>query len=96
MSEPEETGAVQVVRVALVLGQLAAVGWMMLPHHKRRLILMQLAEVSRKLLGSMARRSGHMSMGTELKTGREEYTLTSAISLSRDQMAAVYERLRGN
>ena len=95
MSEPEGPG-VQAVKVALVLGQLAAVGWMMLPAHRRRLILMRLAAASRGLLSSLARRAGHMSMGTELKTGVEEYKLTSAISLSRDQMAAVYERLRGN
>ena len=95
MNEQDGT-AVQTVRVVLVLGQLAAVGWMMLPAHRRRLILMQLAEASRLLLSGLARRAGHMSMGTELRTGQQEYRLTSAISLSRDQMAAVYERLRGN
>ena len=95
MNEPDGTGATA-ARVVLVLGQLAAVGWMMLPAHRRRLILMRLAAASRGLLSSLARRAGHISMGTELKTGREEYRLTSAISLSRDQMAAIYERLRGN
>ena len=95
MSEPEGTAA-QAVKVALVLGQLAAVGWMMLPAHRRRLIVMRLVEGSRRLLAGLASRSGHMSMGTELRTGQQEYRLTSAISLSRDQMAVIYERVRGN
>ena len=92
MEERDRTG----VRVVLVLVQLAVVGWMILPGHRRRLILMRLAEVSRLLLSSLARRSGHVCMGTELRTGVEEYRLTSAISLTRDQMAVIYERLRGN
>jgi len=92
VEERDRTG----VRVVLVLVQLAVVGWMILPGHRRRLILMRLAEVSRLLLSSLARRSGHVSMGTELRTGVEEYRLTSAISLTRDHMAVIYERLRGN
>ena len=95
MNEPDGT-AVQAVKVLLVLGQLAAVGWMMTPAHKRRYILMHLVEGSRRLLSGLARRSGHISMGTELRTGQQEYRLTSAISLSRDQMAVIYERLRTN
>ena len=83
-------------KLLMVLVQLVVVAWFLIPSHRRRYILMRLVEGSRRLLDKLALRSGHMSMGTELKTGQQEYQLTSAISLSRDQMAAVYERLRSN
>ena len=79
-----------------MLGQLAVVAWMMTPEHKRQLILMRAAELARRSLDAAARRAGRGCMGTELATGHREYTAPLTLSLTRDYMAGVYQRLRGN
>ena len=55
---------------------------------------MRLAEGSRRLLTSLARRAGHTSMGIELGTGTEQYYLPYLLSTLRDKAQAEYDRAR--
>lgn len=84
------------VKLAIVLTQLAVLAWYLIPQHRRQLLLMRLAAASGESLGRAARGLGRVSMGTELRTGRREYTLPLAASMARDRMAAAYEKLRSS
>ena len=55
---------------------------------------MKAAEFSRRTLGWLARQSGHSSMGTELRTGKQQYEVPYVLSRMRDKMADYYERAR--
>lgn len=57
---------------------------------------MRLAAASRQLLSWSARRVGHISMGTELATGHQQYTIPYQLSLLRDKMNKIYEQERGS
>lgn len=56
---------------------------------------MRLAAASGRLLSSTARRAGHISMGTELRTGMKEYSLPYALSKMRDKMTELYRKESG-
>jgi hypothetical protein len=56
---------------------------------------MRLAEASRRLLTSLARRAGRTSMGIELAVGTQQYELPYLLSRLRDRAVEVYERERG-
>ena len=55
---------------------------------------MQVAAASRQLLSSAARRAGHFSMGTELRTGQQKYSLPYQLSLMRDKAKAAYDKAK--
>ena len=55
---------------------------------------MRLAAESRKLLTQLARKAGHISMGTELRTGTQEYWIPLLLSRARDKAAQAYDRSR--
>ena len=55
---------------------------------------MRVAEGSRRLLTSLARRAGHTSMGIELAAGTEQYHLPYLLSTLRDKAQAAYDRDR--
>jgi hypothetical protein len=55
---------------------------------------MRLAAASGRLLSSLSRRAGAMSMRTELRTGIQEYTLPYLLSRLRDRASSIYERSR--
>ena len=100
MSDSSEAARLEVqearVKLVMVLVQLAVLAWFLIPPHSRRLFLMRLVEASGRLLSRAAQGSGRASMGTELRTGQEEYTVPLLISLARDQVTELYERIRGN
>ena len=56
--------------------------------------IMKLAEASRRLLASAARRAGHISMGIELAAGRQEYTVPLILSRLRDKASEAYDKAR--
>jgi hypothetical protein len=94
MDEDEVTA--QKIKLAIILIQVTVLGYLMVPADTRKRLVMRLAAVSRRLLDGAARRSGRACMATELATGRQEYTAPLAMSLARDRMAAVYERMRSS
>jgi hypothetical protein len=55
---------------------------------------MRAAAASRRLLTSLARRAGHTSMGIELQTGSEQYSLPLFLSRLRDKASELYDRDR--
>ena len=55
---------------------------------------MRLAEGSRRLLTSLARRAGHTSMGIELAAGTEQYHLPYLLSTMRDKAQSAYDKDR--
>lgn len=57
---------------------------------------MRLAEASRRLLTSLARRAGHTSMGIELQTGSRQYAVPLLLSRLRDRATEMYDRERGH
>ena len=57
---------------------------------------MRLAEASRRLLDFMARHAGHNSMGIELATGTEAYSLPYLLSQLRDRAAQTYHEESDN
>lgn len=59
-----------------------------------RTLRMRAAEVSRRLLTSASRLAGHTSMGIELKTGRQEYSLPYALSKMRDRAKKAYDKAK--
>jgi hypothetical protein len=56
---------------------------------------MKFANKSSRILGVLARRLGHSSMGTELRTGQQQYTVPYLLSRMRDKMTEYYEKARG-
>ena len=55
-----------------------------------RTLRMRLALLSSRLLAFLARKAGHASMGIELQTGRQKYSLPFALSRLRDKANHVY------
>lgn len=83
------------VKLAMVLIQLAVLGWFLIPPHTRKLAGMRLAAASRRHLTWLARRAGHTSMGIELATGADrQYRLPYLLSQMRDKAQAAYDRAR--
>lgn len=68
--------------------------WSMVPEHRRQLLKMSIAARAERVTGAAARRAGAASMGAELATGQQNYSLAYALSLARDDLAKVYERVR--
>lgn len=69
--------------------------WMLLvPEHRRRLLLMRLTATVKQAAGRAAFRTGHQAMGLELSVSVENYDLPYWLSRLRDRAAAVYDRLR--
>lgn len=59
-----------------------------------RTLRMRVAAESRRHLTWLARRAGHISMGTELRTGSEQYSLPMWLSRLRDKAGEAYDRER--
>lgn len=58
-----------------------------------KIVQMRTAMIIRDLTGMAARRTGRTSMGVELRTGHEEYSIPYFLSKLRDRAKAWYERL---
>ena len=86
----------EIIKLVMVIIQLAVLGWFMIPDSVKKLWLMRSAEASRKLLSSLALRSGRACMGTELTTGQQEYTVPLILSRMRDKAMAIYEKIRSS
>src|SRR5580700_7559367 len=92
-----ETAAARVemaIRVAYALLCLLFLLWMMIPEHRRRLMMMRLAETARKAAGQAAYRAGHLAMGHEISGRGESYSVPLALSLVRDRAALAVNRMR--
>ena len=82
--------------VILVFGLITLILYMSLMKPDfRKTLRMRAARTTRSLAEASAQRLGHSSMGAELATGREEYTLAYLASLIRDWAADQYEKGRG-
>lgn len=57
-----------------------------------RTLKMRLAAGSSRLLSFLSRRAGHTSMGIELATGQQQYTLPYALSRLRDMTILMYNK----
>ena len=55
---------------------------------------MKMANSSRRLLDTLARRFARISMGTELRTGQQEYSIPYRLSLMRDRAAEMYDKAK--
>lgn len=56
---------------------------------------MRLAAASRQLLSWLARKAGHTSMGIELSTGTQAYSLPYLLSKMRDRAKDMYDKSGG-
>lgn len=68
--------------------------WILIPEHRRRLLMMHAAASLRQTAGRLACRTGHQAMGLELRVSVENYELPYRLSLVREWAAKVYEKLR--
>ena len=59
-------------------------------------VKMKIAYFAQRQAGRFARRTGDMSMGAELRTGRQQYAIPYYLSLVRDKAAAFYEKARSH
>jgi hypothetical protein len=97
VSETTETTeqAEALVRLAAALMYAGAIAWMMIPPHRRQLLMMRAILAARSLAHKSALRAGAASMETELRTGTERYELPYLLARLRDRLAAAYEHARG-
>ena len=86
------------LRIATELAGLAYmmyVMWVLLvPEHRRRLILMAIAQRTRKAAGAAASRTARQAMGLELRGRGSNYELPYRLSQLRDAAGQVYDKLR--
>jgi len=94
VSEEEARRQEAVTRLVIALLSLAVMTWYMIPEHRRTLMLMRLAAASRRLCERAALRTGHQGMSLELETGTQAYHLPYLLSRARDEIGALYDRLR--
>ena len=78
-----------VILVFAIIGYAALM--VMMDPDKLRTWAMRTVDASRRLLDSTARQLGVLSMETELKTGREEYSLPYLLAVCRDKLKKIYE-----
>jgi hypothetical protein len=69
--------------------------WTMVPEHRRQLLKMSMAARAERVTRAAARRAGAASMGAELVTGQQNYSLPYALSLLREHLVTVYDQARG-
>lgn len=97
MSEPERDPLARRLRLIEALLSLALALWClwsMIPEHRRQLLKMAMVARAERVTGAAARRAGAASMGAELVTGQQNYSLAYALSLARDDLSRIYERVR--
>ena len=86
------------LRIATELAGLAYmiyVIWVLLvPEHRRRLILMAATARIRTAAGAAASRTGRQAMGLELRGHASNYQLPYRLSQVRDAAAQLYDKLR--
>lgn len=89
----EREALLKMVYAALMV---AAMAWMLIPEHERKLFLMRVTDLVRKALDALAHRAGHASMGTELSSaGRiQQYQVPLMLSRLRDKAARQIGKLR--
>lgn len=68
--------------------------WMIIPEHRKRLMLMRLSQAIRNCASRTACLTGQSAMSEEVRSGVRNYHLVYGLSLVRDQAASAYERLR--
>lgn len=86
--------AVRILGLAYTLLCLLFLLWVMIPEHRRKLMMMRMAETTRKAAGQAACRAGHLAMGREISGLGESYSVPLALSVMRDKAAAAVERMR--
>lgn len=69
--------------------------WTMVPEHRRQLLKMSVVLRAERAAGRAARRAGALSMGAELVTGQQNYSLAYGLSLLREQLVIMYDQARG-
>lgn len=69
--------------------------WTMIPEHRRQLMKMRLIAQAERVAQNAARRAGALSMGAELATGQQNYSMAYGLSLLREQLAIMYDQARG-
>jgi hypothetical protein len=85
----------KLIEAAAGLGLTAWCLWSMIPEHRRQEWRMRMLLEARTWAGKAASRTGAASMRAELATGHQEYTIPYALSLTREHLAAMYDRARG-
>jgi hypothetical protein len=98
VSETELTDAQRAeawVKLATALMYAGAMVWLVIPEHRRQLLIMRVILAARSLAHRVALRAGEASMAMELRTGRERYEMPYLLSVARDRLAAAYDRARG-
>jgi hypothetical protein len=83
------------LRMLVSLAYLAGVAWLMMPEHKRQLLIMRVTVTARAAATELARRAGVASMRNELDTGRQVYTVPYLLSRARDRLGRAYDAARG-
>lgn len=68
--------------------------WLMIPEHRRRLMVMQVMEAIRNGAEQLACRAGAQAISLEARTGHENYHLPYGLSLVANKAAKVYEKMR--
>lgn len=68
--------------------------WAMIPEHRKRLLMMRLAQGTQKNASRAAFRTGHQAMGLEISGSGENYSLPYALSMVAELAARAYEKLR--
>lgn len=92
--EAKKEAALQAVKLIFMIVTVLAVMAMSDPDFIRT-TKMRAAKIVRERLDRLAHRCGFLSMGTELKTGKQRYAVPLQLSLVRDKAAAAYEKARG-
>lgn len=68
--------------------------WMIIPEHRKRLMLMRLSQGIRSSASRAACLTGQLAMSEEARSGVRNYHLVYGLSLLGEQAGDAYERLR--
>jgi len=81
--------------LALCILALAALLIHSIPEHRRQMVRLWQLRSSARVMRGLGRRAGVASMGRELATGDQLYSLPYWLARQADRLAAAYDRERG-
>lgn len=91
--EAKKTAAQELVKLAFMVVAVVVLMVIQKPDSWRTL-QMKIADYARNHLSAAARKTGDMSMGAELRTGHQEYTIPYLLSKVRDKASQWYDKAR--
>jgi hypothetical protein len=95
VSDDQYANRIKLLEAAAGLGLSAWCLWTVIPEHRRQLWRMGLLSRLHRWTAVAARRTAVASMGAELASGQENYTVPYSLSLLRDRLTVAYGRARG-